>query len=338
MNVNEQWGILEPVCDHVYHLECIEKWSKISNTCPLDRKSFTSIAISVLKNDEKSPETNRIISRRIQVEERAASVSNYISNLLGGGEDSEQAVRRICKECQRPASRSQNAMIECGGCGDAYHRRCLRGQDLNFDEIWLCSSCLDLRQHEAQRQQRQNLLNPYLQKPGALSSRQSLSSSSISGASYIRASADEATSSTSSRDTKSEIRDRSIQRLRRDLLRDVYDSVRSHSDQNSSSYVDFGRYDLKRILKKHGKSKSKQKPHLSKLKASQLSKLPSVLMEDYQDAKSRRKSVTNTSQLSDQTDKESTENAFSSQLWEDFEMARNLSSTASVRKKSKKKS
>jgi PHD and RING finger domain-containing protein 1 len=98
------------VCEHIFCFPCLEEWSKVVQTCPIDRKEFQSIRVyGNLECDN--------LLRTVKVKQKVA-----LEELLGGEEELTSC--EICQESDR-----EDCMLLCDGCnGGMLHYSC----EMNF--------------------------------------------------------------------------------------------------------------------------------------------------------------------------------------------------------------
>lgn len=85
------------ICDHIFCFPCIEEWSKVMRTCPIDRKEFSKI--KVFDNVE-----NNHLLRTVEVGEQI-SVKDYTAGEI------EYTQCEICRSSER-----EDVMLLCDGC------------------------------------------------------------------------------------------------------------------------------------------------------------------------------------------------------------------------------
>lgn len=108
------------VCEHNYCVPCIDEWSKNVQTCPIDRKPFTTIRVRA--NLDSSD-----CLREIQV--RADS--------SGPKTDLDITHCEICNLSDR-----EDTMLLCDGCDQGYHMECLIPAMTEIPEgSWYCDNC-----------------------------------------------------------------------------------------------------------------------------------------------------------------------------------------------------
>lgn len=274
------------VCTHIFHLSCIEEWARISNTCPLDRAEFDHIQvveslITGSDTDSGTVEKGPVV-RSISVEKRVQSVSDYISHLMTVSDTATSSSRRRtariseeqCQKCQQNLDNVSDISY-CDGCGDAFHNRCLDG-------ALFCEICMEIRRMAGLEQtspsRRRRRFNPYARPPGSsiITPIHSMTTASI----Y---SDDEDLSSNSPAST----RHRAIQRLRRQLLRDVHAQLSQSADYSGTSYIDPTTHDLSRIVRRHQNHNRSTRPVV----AGGSTSVSEVLMQDYNESKGRRETA-----------------------------------------------
>ena len=85
------------VCDHAFCFLCIEEWSKVMRTCPIDRKEFTQI--KVYDNLEKNNLLRTVaVGKQISLNEYTAGATEFTSC-------------EICRSIER-----EDVMLLCDGC------------------------------------------------------------------------------------------------------------------------------------------------------------------------------------------------------------------------------
>jgi PHD and RING finger domain-containing protein 1 len=107
-------------CKHEFCLECIEEWSKKTNTCPIDRKTFNYIIV-------KSPlDKNYYEKKKIQEKK-----------LENEAETEDFTYCEVCGACDR-----EDTLLLCDGCDRGYHCECLTPalQRIPEDQ-WFCAAC-----------------------------------------------------------------------------------------------------------------------------------------------------------------------------------------------------
>lgn len=92
------------VCDHVFCFPCIQEWSKVVQTCPIDRSEFQEIR--VFDNLECSN-----LLRTVQVKDKVA-LKEFIN-------DEEVTACEICDNSDR-----EDCMLLCDGCDKGSSNLC----------------------------------------------------------------------------------------------------------------------------------------------------------------------------------------------------------------------
>lgn len=110
-------------CDHSFCVDCIQKWSRNVNTCPVDRQTYSLILVR--------KELNGRVVRQIPVEapvqqEEDDGGIDGISCEICGGRDRE------------------DRMLLCDGCNLGFHMECLN-PPLERPPYgnWFCRACLN---------------------------------------------------------------------------------------------------------------------------------------------------------------------------------------------------
>lgn len=85
------------VCDHAFCFPCIEEWSKVMRTCPIDRKEFSQI--NVYENLEKNSFVRTVaVGKQISLNEYTAG-------------ETEVTPCEVCRSIER-----EDVMLLCDGC------------------------------------------------------------------------------------------------------------------------------------------------------------------------------------------------------------------------------
>jgi PHD and RING finger domain-containing protein 1 len=110
-------------CDHFFCIECLEEWSAIDNTCPVDRQQFNVILSRTYPG--------RVIRRLIHL--RPQELQSEDEDLVLQGDV-------FCVACGE--SDREGRMISCHGCFLSYHLECLIPPlDTVPFEDWFCPMC-----------------------------------------------------------------------------------------------------------------------------------------------------------------------------------------------------
>ncbi|KAG5684984.1 hypothetical protein PVAND_014187 [Polypedilum vanderplanki] len=114
------------VCQHLFCFPCIDEWSKVMKTCPIDRREFSQIEVF------DSLATDNLL--------RTITVNENISIKELTGDDEEEQEFTPCEICRRIDR--EDVMLLCDGCDKGFHMDCL---DPPLDQIpnnnWYCSAC-----------------------------------------------------------------------------------------------------------------------------------------------------------------------------------------------------
>lgn len=93
-------------CNHAFCIKCLQKWSENTNTCPIDRKRFTTI---------------------------------HIKKTVGGATIREIDLELMyCDLCGKNDSGEE--LLTCETCMTSYHSFCLSMSNFSEQE-WLCADC-----------------------------------------------------------------------------------------------------------------------------------------------------------------------------------------------------
>ncbi|KAI3640211.1 hypothetical protein MIR68_001089 [Amoeboaphelidium protococcarum] len=249
--------LIDQNCPHFYHYKCLYEWSKINNSCPLDRLQFSYIqqidlgdlrqkdAQRLFHNDDDNQHTDHnhdddellsVLNKNLP--SKVLPVPERTHNL---GEDQSynySEERSSCQVCHTDDDPHQ--LLICDGCDQMYHLYCLEPplSSVPMNE-WFCSSCTQSVQQ--QQQQRYSITDDLVQDLNLNSNGshrvQTLSSPSNNG-----------------RSRRFQNRQRSqaalMRMLRRRLLNDLHDFgsqyrvgnrstnvVRHHNDLDTSSVM-----------------------------------------------------------------------------------------------------
>lgn len=111
------------VCEHSFCAPCIEEWSNNVQTCPIDRKPFTTIRIRLRYTDETFVREIAVNAKPIEPEPIEADFTN-------------------CEICGR--NDHEESMLLCDGCDAGYHMGCLDPPLIEIPEgSWYCDNCFD---------------------------------------------------------------------------------------------------------------------------------------------------------------------------------------------------
>lgn len=109
------------VCEHSFCAPCIEEWSSNVQTCPIDRKPFTTIRI-------RSRFTDGVFVREVTAKAKASN-----ENVI----ELEFTQCEICNRSDR-----EDIMLLCDGCDAGYHMDCLMPPLTEIPEgSWYCDNC-----------------------------------------------------------------------------------------------------------------------------------------------------------------------------------------------------
>lgn len=107
-------------CEHSFCAPCIDEWSKNVQTCPIDRKLFTSIRI-------RSRYENGSFLRETAVEAKKSEAESEF----------DYTNCEVCNSADR-----EETMLLCDGCDKGYHMDCLVPPLTEIPEgSWYCDNC-----------------------------------------------------------------------------------------------------------------------------------------------------------------------------------------------------
>lgn len=111
------------VCDHSFCAPCIEEWSSNVQTCPIDRKPFTTIRI-------RSRFVDGVFIREEKVKTKISETKDVEMDFTH------------CELCNR--SDREDIMLLCDGCDGGYHMDCLMPPLTEIPEgSWYCDNCFE---------------------------------------------------------------------------------------------------------------------------------------------------------------------------------------------------
>jgi PHD and RING finger domain-containing protein 1 len=111
------------VCDHLFCRRCLLAWSANANTCPVDRKEFSTILVRHNPDGE--------VIRRISVGSRLPR-SGYEAVSLPD--------MRPCELCGESNGRGDR-LAYCYTCNFIFHPECVSSRDTVTLDGWLCPNC-----------------------------------------------------------------------------------------------------------------------------------------------------------------------------------------------------
>lgn len=131
-------------CKHEFCLDCIEEWSKKTNTCPIDRKSFNYIIV-------KSPlDKNYYEKKKIQEKK-----------LENEAETEDFTYCQVCGACDR-----EDTLLLCDGCDRGYHCECLNPPLARVPEDqWFCAACDDATETDYRQNSQTQRTRPRRERP-----------------------------------------------------------------------------------------------------------------------------------------------------------------------------
>ncbi|XP_031626416.1 PHD and RING finger domain-containing protein 1 isoform X2 [Contarinia nasturtii] len=109
------------VCDHSFCAPCIDEWSSNVQTCPIDRKPFTTIRIRSRYDDGVFVREDAVMAKTAETKENEMDVTHC----------------EICNQSDR-----EDIMLLCDGCDAGYHMDCLIPPLTEIpDGSWYCDNC-----------------------------------------------------------------------------------------------------------------------------------------------------------------------------------------------------
>ncbi|CAO1391967.1 unnamed protein product [Diamesa serratosioi] len=125
------------VCDHTFCFPCIQEWSRVMQTCPIDRKEYNEINVFAGSDQECAK-----ILRTVQVSKEKINLDEYIEN------DSEVTSCEICSQINR-----EDSMLLCDGCDKGFHMDCLNPPLLEIPHgNWYCDDCFESSSEESEEE------------------------------------------------------------------------------------------------------------------------------------------------------------------------------------------
>ncbi|XP_061427937.1 PHD and RING finger domain-containing protein 1-like isoform X1 [Lethenteron reissneri] len=114
-------------CAHLFCLDCILEWAKNMNSCPVDRKVFTSVSVRACVGGP--------VLRQVPVQDHLGAAKD-------GGQEEEPTFCEVCRSSDR-----EDRLLLCDGCDAGYHMECLDpALDTVPVEEWFCPQCRPVRQ------------------------------------------------------------------------------------------------------------------------------------------------------------------------------------------------
>lgn len=112
------------ICDHAFCAPCIEEWSKNVQTCPIDRKEFSHIAVTTKYENGRSVRKIQVIAQ---------------STVLDIPDDEDLTHCEVCTNTDR-----EDCMLLCDGCNRGYHMNCLNPPLTEIPQSsWYCDYCFE---------------------------------------------------------------------------------------------------------------------------------------------------------------------------------------------------
>ncbi|KAI8802858.1 hypothetical protein BJ742DRAFT_528880 [Cladochytrium replicatum] len=105
-------------CGHSFHFGCIRPWSRVSSTCPTDRRAFEKLLVY---------DSNGNLQREVTIDSSITSIWDEI-----------QPGTWTCEVCRR--SDRESIIMLCYRCNIGYHADCINLANIPTAD-WFCSSC-----------------------------------------------------------------------------------------------------------------------------------------------------------------------------------------------------
>lgn len=124
VEADAQVGLVD-CCTHVFHFECVQRWSETENTCPQCKLRFFWLAAY-------TPEGRRTSLARVERRDQE------------GEEDDDYEDIQLCEKCNQVGDEA--ALLLCDGmhgtCNAAYHYTCV-GLNAIPRGSWFCPDCVE---------------------------------------------------------------------------------------------------------------------------------------------------------------------------------------------------
>ncbi|KND03475.1 uncharacterized protein SPPG_00958 [Spizellomyces punctatus DAOM BR117] len=117
-----------PTSVHTYHLECLMRWSDVTNTCPKDRSLFRRIRV-VERIQGGAKNTIRVVD----VEDKVQGVATHLQESVP--DDNDVCECMICGHTDR-----EDVMLLCDLCDSGWHMDCLGITEFPEGD-WYCPHC-----------------------------------------------------------------------------------------------------------------------------------------------------------------------------------------------------
>eukprot|EP01084_Bolivina_argentea_P144771 253934_1 len=117
-------------CKHIFHRDCIEQWSRITNKCPLDKLRFKYIQL-LQSNKQIKVENKEQINDSIELtmdEIELDSKWDYIP----------------CQICYSCDPQYDHLCLICDCCELPYHTFCIGLTQIPQTDFWFCSKCQNI--------------------------------------------------------------------------------------------------------------------------------------------------------------------------------------------------
>ncbi|XP_030765010.1 PHD and RING finger domain-containing protein 1-like [Sitophilus oryzae] len=122
---NQVLAVPDTCSHHIFCLSCLEEWTKIKTTCPVDRKEYFSILVL---NSEG------VVSNQIPIKAPRNQGWTLFNPFTVTNQPS------YCEVCG--SYHDEERMLLCGGCEMSFHVYCLNPPlDHMPVGMWLCSAC-----------------------------------------------------------------------------------------------------------------------------------------------------------------------------------------------------
>ncbi len=114
-------------CKHVFHRNCIESWSQITNKCPLDKLRFEHIQLL---------ESKKLI--KVQHREQKNDSMDLTLDEIAAGSKWDTMPCQICNSFD---TEYDHLCLICDCCEQCYHTFCIGLNQVPTAQLWFCQQC-----------------------------------------------------------------------------------------------------------------------------------------------------------------------------------------------------